>query len=435
MYYQQYVIGIFVCLAVILLGCFMIYSLESLKRYVPDEENENNDFIRYTDDKMYVRERMSVLKITTAVFEMAFFQYFFSGLMSKIAGKITFLSYIETRLVVFILVAVFISILTCSLCSMLPRKIACKRERKSIGTYKFGVIAYHMIAPVWWIQFGLGTLVSLIFKADIHNDGEKITEEKILQLVDEGNETGIIKESQREMINNIFDFDETLVSDVMTHRKDMVAMPEDISLSEAIRITSKEGYSRIPIYKENIDKITGVIYVKDLISIMGDNGNKEISAKKFKREVMFVPETAKCSDVLRTMLKNKTQIAIVADEYGGTFGLVCMEDLIEEIVGNIQDEYDNEEADIVKIDENVYVVMGDARLEDAFNELGIKLPSEDKYDTVGGFLVDILGFVPENHTCPNVEYENCIFEALEVKDNWIEKIKITLKVLDEEAKE
>ena len=234
------------------------------------------------------------------------------------------------------------------------------------------------------------------------------------------------------MINNIFDFDETLVSDVMTHRKDMVAMSEDTVLSEAVRISSREGYSRIPLYKENIDKITGVIYVKDLISIINDSTNQSVPAKKFKRDVMFVPETAKCSDVLRTMLKNKTQIAIVADEYGGTFGLVCMEDLIEEIVGNIQDEYDNEEAEITKIDDNVYVVAGDARLEETFSELDIKMPEEDKYDTVGGFVVDMLGYVPENHTCPTAEYENCIFEALEVKDNWIEKVKITINNKAEE---
>lgn len=427
-------IGIVICLAVLVLSGFMIYALESLRRYTADEEEENAEFLKYTDDKMYVRERMSVLKITTAVFEMACFQYFFSGFFSEIAYKITSMPKYVTKFAAFIIAALIVCILTSSLCSMLPRKLACKRETKSNATYKFGIFAYHFIAPVWWIQFGIGTLTSLLFKADIHNDDEKVTEEKILQLVDEGNETGVIKESQREMINNIFDFDETLVSDVMTHRKDMVAMSEDTVLSEAVRISSREGYSRIPIYKENIDKITGVIYVKDLISIIGDKVNQDVPAKKFKRDVMFVPETAKCSDVLRTMLKNKTQIAIVADEYGGTFGLVCMEDLIEEIVGNIQDEYDNEEAEITKIDDNVYVVAGDARLEETFSELDIKMPEEDKYDTVGCFVVDMLGYVPENHTCPTAEYENCIFEALEVKDNWIEKVKITINNKTEEEK-
>ena len=225
-------IGVAICLAVLILSSFMVYALESLKRYTDEEEEENEEFLKFTNDKMYVRERMSVLKITTAVFEMACFQYFFSGYFSKIAYGITSLPRYVTKFASFMLAAFIVCILTSSLCSMLPRKLACKREAKSNATYKFGIFSYHFIAPVWWLQFGIGTLTSFLFKADIHNDDEKVTEEKILQLVDEGNETGVIKESQREMINNIFDFDETLVSDVMTHRKDMVAMSEDTVLSK-----------------------------------------------------------------------------------------------------------------------------------------------------------------------------------------------------------
>jgi putative hemolysin len=211
----------------------------------------------------------------------------------------------------------------------------------------------------------------------------------------------------------------------------MVAVSEDMNLSETIRLASKEGYSRIPVYSGNIDKIVGVVYVKDLLSIAGDNKNQDVQAKKFMRSVMFVPETAKCSDVLRTMLKNKTQLAIVADEYGGTFGVVCMEDLIEEIIGNIQDEYDNEEAEINKIDTNTYIIMGDARIEDVFSELEIKMPDEDKYDTMSGFVVDLLGYVPENNTNPSVIYENVRIDVLDVRDNWIEKIRLNINTNDD----
>jgi putative hemolysin len=124
-------------------------------------------------------------------------------------------------------------------------------------------------------------------------------------------------------------------------------------------------------------------------------------------------------------------LAIVADEYGGTFGVVCMEDLIEEIIGNIQDEYDNEEAEINKIDTNTYIIMGDARIEDVFSELEIKMPDEDKYDTMSGFVVDLLGYVPENNTNPSVVYENVRIDVLDVRDNWIEKIRLNINTNDD----
>jgi putative hemolysin len=432
MEYRQCITGILIWLFVIIIASFLIYTLECLKKYKSDSNDSNDDkLVEIAEDKMMITEREAIIKIFTATVETAISAYFFGGFLNKSISSVINIPMNKINIITFVIISIFTLIFISSWCNMLPRKLAYKKERHSHLTYMVSLMTYHMVYPLWIVQYGIGTLTSFLFGAKSKDDREKVTEEKILQMVDEGNESGVIKESQREMINNIFDFDETLVSDVMTHRKDMVAVSEDMNLSETIRLASKEGYSRIPVYSGNIDKIVGVVYVKDLLSIAGDNKNQDVQAKKFMRSVMFVPETAKCSDVLRTMLKNKTQLAIVADEYGGTFGVVCMEDLIEEIIGNIQDEYDNEEAEINKIDTNTYIIMGDARIEDVFSELEIKMPDEDKYDTMSGFVVDLLGYVPENNTNPSVVYENVRIDVLDVRDNWIEKIRLNINTNDD----
>lgn len=410
--YRQCIPGIVICILIFIVCSIMIFFLECLKGFRSSDADKYKRIQKISENKRIVGEREGIIKIIASAAEILTGEMFFIDLSKNILHSAAF---------IFITV-----ILICIFCAVFPTMLAGKREKHSRFVYIGGAVVYYITAPLWWIQYAVGSGILVIFGAERKNDNDELTEEKILKLVDEGNENGIIKESQREMINNIFDFDETIVSDIMTHRKDMVAVSEETTIGEAVRVATKEGYSRIPVYEGNVDRITGVIYAKDLLSIIGDNKNCDVPVKKFMRKIMFVPETADCSEVLKTMLKNKTQIAIVSDEYGGTFGIVCMEDLIEEIVGNIQDEYDNEEADICKIDTNVYIIDGDAKPDDVFEELCVKMPDEDKYDTMSGFLVDLLGYVPKNDENPIMIYENIELKALEVKDNWITKIRIEI---------
>ena len=173
---------------------------------------------------------------------------------------------------------------------------------------------------------------------------EHVTEEDILHLVNAGNENGVIEEQQREMINNIFEFDDIPISDVMTHRKELVAIDVKMAIADVVKLAQDEKYSRMPVYQDNIDNIIGVLNAKDLLGLIGRQDISGYGVRYFMREALFVPETAKCDDVLSEMSRQKAQMAIVVDEYGGTAGVVCMEDILEEIVGNIQDEYDEEEA-------------------------------------------------------------------------------------------
>ena len=241
-------------------------------------------------------------------------------------------------------------------------------------------------------------------------------------LVDIGGEKGTIDQSEREMINNIFEFDNTIVTDIMTHRTDIVAIPRNAELEDVILLVKSEKYSRYPIYEDGIDNIVGVLHAKDLIKyVYSDDFNKEsFKLDKIIRDPYFIPSSKMTDELFAELQKNKVHMAIIIDEYGGTAGIVTMEDLIEEIVGNIFDEYDEEEVYFVKQD-NTYIV----------NELSIwiwwkidvKLPV-DEYETLSGFIIGQLGRIPEEGERFEIEFNDLIFKIEEVCDKRITKLKI-----------
>ena len=250
-------------------------------------------------------------------------------------------------------------------------------------------------------------------------------------MVDAGNETGVIEESQREMINNIFEFGDSVVSEVMTHRTDLCAADVESKIGDIVYLAINEGYSRIPVYEGTVDSIIGIIYVKDLLCLVGCEHSEDFTVRQFMRKVMYIPETCKCADAFENMTKTKSQVAIVVDEYGGTAGMVSLEDLLEEIVGNIQDEYDDEKADIIQISDGVFIVSGDANPEDAEEIIGIQLPEGHNYDTMSAFIVDLLGRIPDEDETPSVKYGDFEFTVLLTEDNWITKIKAVFKKSEE----
>lgn len=255
---------------------------------------------------------------------------------------------------------------------------------------------------------------------------ESSTEDEIKQLLVEDNE-GDIEVSQREMIKNIFEFDDTNAGDIMTHRTDIVAVNENAGLIDVVRAAIDEGCSRIPIYREDLDDIVGVIYVKDLLKFIGVAIPPEESMKDYLREPLFVPETIPCGTLFAKMTEARIQLAIVVDEYGGTAGLVTLEDVLEELVGEIEDEYDEEEQSIKKLDEHTYIFEGICDIEDAEETLGIQFPEGD-YDTLAGFLISRLGFVPSDvDESTQLRYNNIVFTILKVEDRRIETIKAELK--------
>lgn len=265
-----------------------------------------------------------------------------------------------------------------------------------------------------------------IFSVFIDVDNEDISEGEILMMVDAGSEQGNIDEQEMEMINNIFDFDDRNVSEIATHRKDIIAVPVDISVDELIDVISEEKFSRIPVYEEDIDNIVGILHIKDFMNLIITEGKEAFDIKKLIREPYFVPATKKAASLFDEMRLQKRHMAVVADEYGGTAGIVTMEDLIEEVMGEIQDEYDDEEEpEITEVTKNIIKIEGYADIDDVAKTLDIELPV-DEYDTLGGFLIAKLDRVPEDGERDIViEYQNCIFRVDKVEDKRIVSVTVT----------
>ncbi len=265
---------------------------------------------------------------------------------------------------------------------------------------------------------------------DPNAEPEEVTEEEIRMMVDVGGEKGVIEDVQKEMINNIFEFDDIDAGDIMTHRTDVSAVEINDPIQDVVEIAEKEGYSRIPVYEESLDKIIGIVYIKDLIGYIGSSVPKHENMRKIMREPYFVPESMKCGILFQEMTSRRVQMAVVVDEYGGTAGIVTLEDLLESIVGNIQDEYDNEEEDFSVIDETTFTVDGTTPIDEVNEHVGVDLP-DDEYDTIGGFVISLLGYLPQDGEMNELDYENLHFTILNLEDKRIGKLKIEIRPVEE----
>lgn len=259
------------------------------------------------------------------------------------------------------------------------------------------------------------------------HEKDSVTEEEILRMVDAVNETGGIEESQAEMISNIFEFDDLEISDLMTHRTEVFAIEINTPIQQAVESIIREGFSRIPVYEDNIDNICGVVFAKDLLKLIYSDNRNSAMIKDFVREIKYVPESNSCRELLEYFSSQKNHIAVVVDEYGGTAGIVTLEDLLESIVGNIQDEYDNEVEEIQEITPNTFDILGNADTTEVMNTLGKKLDDEKDYDTIAGFVTDLLGYIPKENQNPSVSWENIEFRIIKCKDNRIEKLRAVIK--------
>lgn len=258
---------------------------------------------------------------------------------------------------------------------------------------------------------------------------ENSTEEEIKQLVEGDEQVGDLEKSQREMINNIFEFDDLNAGDIMTHRTDVDAVEINDSIEDAVKLSIEHGRSRITVYKDDLDDICGIIYVKDLLKFVGEKITNDDKIADYIRKPLFVPETIPCGKLFAQMTETRIMLAIVVDEYGGTAGIVTMEDVLESIVGNIRDEYDDEETEFVtQIDEKTFTFDGVTDVDEAEKILGVSIPEGD-YDTLAGFVINLLGYLPTgDHEDEDVaEYENLTFTVLEVDERRIEKIKVEKK--------
>jgi CBS domain containing-hemolysin-like protein len=251
-----------------------------------------------------------------------------------------------------------------------------------------------------------------------------VTEEEIRLLLKLGEEEGVIEKDERQMIHSIFEFGDKVVREVMVPRIDMVCVEDTTPLEGVVRVIIEEGHSRIPVYHETIDQIVGVVHVKDLLSHLRA-GHDALPVREVMRPAFFVPESKRLDDLFREMRRKRAPMAIVVDEYGGTAGLVTVEDLLEEIVGPILDEYDVEEKPFEQVDAHTAVVDGRMSLEEVNEAMGLNLPTGE-VDTVGGFVYALLGRVPQQGETVTVDDVALVVEKLEGRR--IARVRITRKV-------
>jgi putative hemolysin len=268
----------------------------------------------------------------------------------------------------------------------------------------------------------MSKMVAILLRLNPELTDKDMTEEQIRSLVTESSQKGVLDEDESEMIHNVFEFDETEASEVMTHRTDIEALEVSMTEKEILKIISTQTFTRYPVYEENLDTIIGTVHLKDFLPyLLGKR--KTLRLKTIMRKPYFIPESHNISDLMREMQQTKNHIAIVLDEYGGTSGLVTFEDVIEELIGNVSDEFDDEDIEIHKLAHNSYQMLGSTNIYDVEDELELGIDVE-AYDTLAGFILDQIGHLPEDDEDVAFTFHNTYFKVLKITDQTIVKVAV-----------
>src|SRR5690554_782113 len=328
------------------------------------------------------------------------------------------------RTISLILVTIVLSYFTLVFGELVPKRLAMQKAE---------VIANFSVKPLLILLKILKPFVKLLtlstnffirlFGVNPEVREKGVTEEEIRMMVDLGEEKGVIEEEEREMIANIFEFDHKQISEIMTHRSDIIGLPDHHSLEQLMETVIKERHTRFPVYKGNIDNIIGILHVKDLLPVLRRHP-QDFKLSNYIRPPYNVPIHIKTDQIFAKLKKKKTHMAVVIDEFGGTAGIVTIEDLIEEIVGNIYDEYDHGKPEIEPVSENVYSIKGCINLDELEKFLSVDLPTEN-YDTLSGFIIEQLGRIPEKNEAPEIQFKNINFKVEKMNGRRISLVKLT----------
>ena len=301
-----------------------------------------------------------------------------------------------------------------------PKLAAVKRAEKIAKLFALPLSFVHtVLQPVAKLLYGF---TDFVLKAlGIEKKRVNLDEDEIRTLVDVGEEKGTLEKEERKMLHGIFELSDTKVREIMVPRTDVIMLSIESNIQEAIEVVRKSKFSRIPVYRDSVDDIVGMLYTRDLIPFIGQKNNKGSIAAVIK-PVFYIPETKMIDELLREFQDKRRKLALVVDEYGGLSGLVTLEDILEEIVGEIQDEHDNEEPIFKKLSENIIDADAKWDLDDVEEELGISFPKEEGYDSLGGFLFHQFGEIPKKGQ--QISHSGVVFNILEVRSNRIIRVKI-----------
>ncbi len=377
-----------------------------------------------------MRAASVVFSTSAAVVSILFF-------LKPVEEGLLYLGMEEGSLLVVVSVVVMILLLTLVMCAfteLLPRRIAVLHaDGIAMALTGFTQLVIGIMRPMTAISSGIVYLFLRVFRQKIEYNYNEYSEEDIVSMLEAGQESGELKEEGKKMITGVFAFDDLLAYEVMTPRTDVFAIDINDPAEEYIDELMELRFSRIPVYEDEPDNIIGILYIKDYLIQARESGFDNVDIRGILRTPYFVPETKNIDSLFVELQKTKQHIAILIDEYGGFSGIVTMEDIIEEVMGEIDDEYDEDEPEIRQVRSDTWELDGSMDLDDIDEELDVDLESESS-ETIGGFLIDILGEIPdEDDLNQPIEYDNYIFTILSVKDRRIEKI--TMKVLPKQGPE
>ncbi len=321
-------------------------------------------------------------------------------------------------------VTLILSYFTLVFGELVPKKIALQKP-EAISMFSVKAIRTVSLFAAPFIKL-LTFSTSLFTKPFGFNEGnteEMLSREELISLVNESQIHGVLNREEKDMINSVMEFDETTAKEIMTPRINVYAIDILEPMEEYMEELLKTNFSRIPVYEEDIDNIIGILFIKDLLRELVRTDQKQINIRSLIRKPYFVPETKIIKDLFRELQQSKKQLAILIDEYGGFSGIVTMEDLAEEIMGDIEDEYDPVSYKIRKLDETTYMIDGLATIDEVNNRLDLNLYSEN-YDTMSGFVIDHIGSIPQEHDDRTIEIEHLVFKIESVKNNRVDKVKL-----------
>ncbi len=346
----------------------------------------------------------------------------------------TFFSHETLNTLCLIFITLVLSYFTLVLGELTPKRIAMQNPEK-VARFSCGVIVFaqKFFRPVVRLLSGSTNLMLRLFHIHPGTNNDKVTEEEIRMMVDIGGESGTIQQDERTMIENIFEFNNTTAESVMIHRMDVVSIQVDETFDEILTTIRESGLSRFPVYDEDVDDIVGVLNTRDFLLNAQNDSPKPM--RELLRPAYLVPETVQADTLFRDMQKRKVHMAIVVDEYGGMSGIVTMEDLLEEIVGNIYDEFDPaEESEIVQISENLWRCEGSVDLETLAETLDMELPLDEEYDTLGGMVLSCFSTIPEDGSKPVVDVNGLHIQVENINEHRIESALVS-KILPSQEPE
>ena len=400
----------------------------SFSRAKQREEDGNKSAVHLvvlrTTHKVAFGTLIRIIMISGAFLSTVISYYSIYPYVRKLFCEIEFLSYHAASWLAMFCLMLTVSAFYIINAEIIPRKIGAHQcEVIAYAVAGFAIFCTGLTTPYIVILQGISNLTVKLFGVPA-NAGEKIaTEDEIMMMVDASGEKGVIEESEADMIANIFEFGDTTASEAMTHRTDVEALEYTSDVRSAVDFALENGFSRIPVYKDDLDNIQGVLYVKDLLKFVGDSEKCDTPIYKLMRPASYIPETKKLSELFGEMTETKVQMAVVVDEYGGTSGIITMEDLIESILGNIQDEFDNEDEEISRLNENTFTIDGTASIYEVSDLLGIEIPEGD-YDTLAGYIVSTLGKIPTEQEHPTVSLGSFDFTVEQVTDRRISRVHV-----------